>query len=226
MLREKLAEQKTTSVAPLAAPAPGKTPPTARILVERYGQEPRKSAELLNALLRRLRLVDYDWNRVERLDRLDVAWVLWQSADPPAEHEAFLQGFLAWLGAPERRYQAARLAIAWSAAFDPSLASMRIAGDWLSAHIDWLPDPWPRLTQDFDVFSVDAAPRCLAEAFFAGEASAAEFLTGLGLPALAIKGGLLLETLAAAAAIVEIRAAKASTRVVHRLVLETGEILP
>jgi hypothetical protein len=211
MLREKLAEVDEARLAPRAAPGPANAPATARVLVERYGegQLPRKSTDALKALLRRLQLVDYEWDRVDPADRLDVAWVLWQSADPPAEHEAFLRDFLAWLDAPERRYQTTRLAIAWSAAFDPSLASMRVAGDWLAAHTAWLPDPWPDLARDFDIFSLETAPDSLAQAFFAGDKTATDFFAELHLPALGLKGGLGFEILAAAATIVESDAARA-----------------
>ena len=51
----------------------------------------RKSASALEALLRRLRLARYDWDKVYSADRLDVAWVLWEGTIPPAEHEAFLR---------------------------------------------------------------------------------------------------------------------------------------
>ena len=205
-------------LSPRFRPWEAKTPEIARFLVERYGdgQEPRKSLDALHALLRRLRLVHYDWRRVADADRLDVAWVLWEGPRPPAEHEVFIGDFLAWLEEPQRRYQAARLALNWAAAFDPRLPSIRTVASWLAAHRDWLPEPWARLASDFDIFSTEDAPRRLAEAFFAVEESADGFFAGLRLPLRAVKGGLGLEMLAAAAAAVEERGA-AEPRLALRL---------
>lgn len=187
---------------PRFAPWEAKTPEIARFLVERYGdgQEPRKSLDELQALLRRLRLVHYDWRRVVDADRLDVAWVLWEGPHPPAEHEAFLINFLAWLEEPQRRYQVARLALTWAAGFDPQLRSIGSVASWLEAHRDWLPEPWPQLAADFDIFSVERAPLRIASAFLEGGESANQFLARLRLPLRAVKGGLGLEILAAAAA--------------------------
>lgn len=90
---------------------------------------------------------------------------------------------------------------------------MRITGEWLAAHTDWLPDPWPRLAQEFDTFSLEAAPRALANAFLVGDETATQFFAGRHLPALAVKGGLAFETLAAAATTVaSLRGAGAASR--------------
>ena len=179
-----------------------KTPEVARFLVERYGdgQQPRKSPDALQALLRRLRLVNYDWHRVSEADRLDIAWVLWEGRQPPAEHETFLLEFLAWAEEPQRRYQAARLALTWAEAFDPRLPSIRTVASWLEARRDWLPEPWPRLAADLDIFSVDRAPRRFAGAFLDGDDNPETFFARLRLPLRAVKGGLGLEILASAAA--------------------------
>ena len=188
--------------APRFQPWDAKTPEIARFLVERYGdgQQPRKSLDELQALLRRLRLVHYDWSRVADADRLDVAWVLWDGPHPPAEREPFLLDFLAWLEEPQRRYQVARLALTWAAAFDPGLPSVRTVASWLETRRDWLPDPWPQHAEDFDIFSVEHAPTRIARAFLDGDESADAFFARLRLPLRALKGGLGLEILAAAAA--------------------------
>lgn len=199
-------------------PWAAKTPEIARRLVERYGegQEPRKSADALQALLRRLRRVHYDWRQISDADRLDVAWVLWEGAPPPAEHEAFLFDFLAWLEAPQRRYQAARLALVWAAAFDPRLPSIRSVAAWLAAHQDLLPEPWPRLAADLDIFSIARAPRRIADAFFDCDDVADAFFARQRFPLRAVKGGLALETVAAAAAVVR-ECANADPRLALRL---------
>jgi hypothetical protein len=171
-------------------------------LVERYGdgQQPRNSLAELQALLRRLRLVHYDWQRVADADRLDVAWVLWEGSQPPAEHEAFLFDFLAWLEEPQRRYQVARLALTWAAAFDPRLPSISTVASWLATRGDWLPEPWPRLATDFDIFSAGCGPRRTAEDFLFRDESVDAFFARLRLPLRALKGGMGLEILAAATA--------------------------
>ena len=70
----------------------------ARLLVERYGDgQCRKSAAELESLLGRLRHVRFGWEKVEPDDRLNVAWVLWSGANPPAQYPAFLNDFLDWL---------------------------------------------------------------------------------------------------------------------------------
>jgi hypothetical protein len=207
MLRAALAEFGDADIAPHFAAPPTKAFDAARRLIELYGngEGPRQSADALAALLARLRRLRFDWERVDVADRLNVAWVLWEGLHPPAEHEAFLCGFLGWLEAPHRRRQAARLAIVWTAAFDPKLASIRVAGDWLAAHKTWLPDPWPRLACDFDIFSSETAARSLADAFLASDETAAQFFARLRLPIRAVRGGLALEILAAAAANIERR---------------------
>ena len=131
MLRAALASTRAAGFPIVFAPAPAKAPDIARLLVERYGEsaEPRKSAHALQALLRRLRLARYDWDKVTPADRLDVAWVLWEGPTPPAEHEDFLRRFLNWVELPWRRLQASRLAVSWAAALDPDLKSIRVVGD-------------------------------------------------------------------------------------------------
>lgn len=202
-----LAEVAATDAMLRFVPPRAKAPEAAQRLIDRYGesQEPRKSASALEALLRRIRLVQYDWAKLDPVDRFDVAWVLWMGAAPLAEHQAFLQSFLDWLELPQRRFQAARLALAWGASFDPRLPSMSIAGAWLAAHAAWLPDPWPRLVAGFDIFSPEAGPAAFAEAFLASDESAASFFARIRLPARVAGGGLGLEILTAAAAIVEAR---------------------
>lgn len=200
MFRSALAEIDNARFMPCFAPAVPKAAEVARLLVERYGegQEPSKSGDALRALLRRLQLVRYDWERVDNGDRLDVVGVLWEGANPPAEHDAFLRGFLEWLETPNHRYQAARLAITWSAAFDRSLQSIRRVGDWLASHTPSLPDPWPQLAKEFDIFSFANGPQALAEAFLTSDDAAACFFKRVRLPARAAAGGLALETFAAA----------------------------
>lgn len=210
MLRAALAGTPDAGFALRFAPLPPKAPAIARLLVERYGESagPRRSADALQALLRRLRLARYDWDKVSPADRLDVAWVLWEGTTPPAEHETFLRGFVQWIEMPVRRLHAARLAASWTAAFDPDLNGIGVAGDWLARHAACLPDPWPRLAEEFDLFSVERAPVALAETFLASAETAASFFERLRLPARAVTGGLALETLAAAASRVEHRLAQ------------------
>ncbi len=217
MLRAALAEARAAVFLRFAPPLP-QAPDIADLLMGRYGDSagPRQSANALQALLRRLRRAQYDWDKVAPADRLDVAWVLWEGLAPPAEHEAFLRGFLDWLETPRRRLQAARVAAAWAAAFDPALPSVRIAGDWLARHAAWLPEPWPRLAEEFEIFSVEKGPAALAEAFLSVEESAARFFERLRLPARAASGGLVLEMLAAAAVSVERRLAR-EPRLARRL---------
>jgi hypothetical protein len=210
MLRAALAGIRDADLMLRFAPPPPKAPEIARLLMERYGENagPAKSSNALEALLRRLRLVRYDWNKVAPADRLDVAWVLWEGTVPPAEHEAFLHGFLGWVEKPWRRLQAARLAASWAAAFDPDLGSIRRAGDWLARYAARLPEPWPRLAEEFQIFSVEHGPAALAKTFLAGEETAIRFFQRLRLPARAAAGGLALAALAAATASVERRLAR------------------
>ncbi len=210
MLRAAVAGTRDAGFPLRFAPPPLKAPEIARLMMERYGESagPRKSGNALQALLRRLRLVQYHWDKVAPADRLDVAWVLWEGSTPPAEREEFLRDFLQWVEQPRRRLQAARLAASWAAAFDPALKSIRVAGDWLARQATWLPDPWPKLAGEFDIFSPEDGPAALAEAFLAGEETAASFFQRLRLPARAAAGGLALEALAAATASVESRLAR------------------
>jgi hypothetical protein len=186
---------------PRFAPPPAKTPAIAQLLVERYGvhARPRKSANALEALLRRLRLAHYDWNKVLPSDRLDVVWVLWHGVHPPAEHADFLLGYLQWVEQSQRRLQAGRLAAAWVGALDPSLPSIRTAGDWLARHATWLPDPWPALATQFDIFAIDKGPANLADAFLGSDETAQKFFAQLNIPA-ANESGLALEILTVATA--------------------------
>jgi hypothetical protein len=185
---------------PRFAPAPAKAPEIARLLVERYGvnARPRKSESALEALLRRIRDARYDWDKIAPSDRLDVAWVLWEGVHPPAEHAAFLQGFLTWIETSHRRLQAGRVAAAWVAALDPTLPSIRTAGDWLARHVSWLPDPWPVLVARFDLFSIEKGPAALAEAFLGSDEATADFFKGLNIPSAGSGSGLALEMLAVA----------------------------
>ncbi len=189
------------------APPPMKAHDVARLLMQRYGESAgsRKPANALEALLRRLRLAHYIWDNVDPADRLDVAWVLWEGTIPPAEHEKFLRDFLSWLEKPWRRLQAARLAASWAAAFDPALKSIRIAGEWLARHAALLPEPWAGLVLKYKIFSVEHGPKALAEAFLAGGETATQFFQRLRFPTRAAEGGLALETLVAATAMVETR---------------------
>jgi hypothetical protein len=202
MLRTALAEAAETEVAPHFAMPASQAAVVARDLVERYGdgQEPRYAPDALQALLRRIRLAQYDWENVVPADRLHVAWVLWEGHAPPAEHESFLRDYLEWLEAPNRRHQIVRLALAWTAAFDPALSSIATIGDWLAAHAAALHDPWPHLAAEFDIFSHANGPTALAEAFLGSDETTAEFFARIKLPTRATSGGLILETLSIAAA--------------------------
>jgi hypothetical protein len=178
------------------------TADVARQLVDRYGdtQEAPQSADALQALLQRIRRTQYDWNQVASADRLHVAWVLWEGAAPPAEHEGFLRDYLAWLEAPNRRYQIVRLALAWTVAVNPALKSIATVGDWLAAHAASLPAPWPLLASQFELFSHTNGPTTLAETFLSSKETVSAFFAGIKLPERATSGGLILEMLAIAAA--------------------------
>jgi hypothetical protein len=201
-----------------APPAAPKLAEIARSLVECYGssQEPHRTPRQLDTLLERLRALRFDWDRVTAADRLDVAWILWRGAQPPAERPDFLRGFLEWVETPWRRVQARRLAISWAAAFDPDLASIRSVGDFLAARAGLLAAPWTGLAAAFDIFSIQRGPRMLAEAFLASDESAADFLARLGIAGATASGGFMLETLGAAAELVEARLA-AAPRLAARL---------
>ena len=114
-----------------APPPTGELHAVVKRLIERYGSgdTPRKSDSELDALLRRLRKTHYQWESVSPSDRLDIAWVLWRGADPPAEQGCFLHAFLNWVETPWRRVQARRLASAWAVAFDPERSSIRLVGE-------------------------------------------------------------------------------------------------
>jgi len=189
-----------------APPRRAKLPEVADQLLRRYGagDAPRKSAAELDALLRRLRKADYVWENVHPRDRLTVAWVLWRGPEPPAEKRSFLSAFLKWVETPWRRVQARHLASAWAAAFDPQLASTRLVGEWLAARASQLSDPWSRLAAEFDVFSIEHGPARLATEFLASTESEKSFLDRLRLTGPAAAGGLMLETLGAAASSVEV----------------------
>lgn len=180
-------------------------------LIARYGssEEPRRSAAQLAALLQRLHDAQLEWASVSPSDRLDVAWVLWSGERKPAEQPAFLRGFLDWIDKPWRRVQARRLAIAWAEAAAPELVSTRVVGAFLAARATLLGTPWSGLTAEFDVFSLDHGPARLAAAYLAATDDAESFLRGIALAGKAAAGGLLLETLAEAAARVAPRLAKA-----------------
>lgn len=182
----------------------------AHFLVERYGDgdRPQKSPEELEALLERLRAACFDWTKVGAADRLDVAWVLWDGPEPPAEHEAFLHAFLRWVETPWRRVQARRVAAAWAAAFDPGLESIRFVGAWLAERASRRLDPWSALAEEFDIFSIEHGPGNLAKAFLAADETAEEFFSRLRFPARAAAGGFVLAALGAAAEFVETRLAK------------------
>lgn len=186
-------------------PRKARLPEAVDELLWRYGagDAPRKSAAELDALLRRLRKAEYQWESVSPRDRLNVAWVLWRGSEPPAEKSSFLSAFLNWIEAPWRRVQARHLASAWAAAFDPELGSVRRVGEWLAARAAQLSDPWSRLATAFDIFSLDHGPLRLAKEFLSSTESARSFLGRLRLTGPAAGGGLMLETLGVAASLVE-----------------------
>jgi hypothetical protein len=191
-----------------AAPSgPVRLPPVANKLAERYGSgdEPRKSARQLAALLHRLRAVQYRWDAVAAFDRLDVAWVLWSGPEPPAEQPDFIASYLDWLDSPFRRVQARRMAIAWAAAFNPELAGIRVVGDWLAAHAAALGAPWTALAETVDIFAASRAPHRLADAFLVSDESSVTFFDRLGLHGRTRNGGLVFEALDVAADRVEPR---------------------
>lgn len=201
------------------APPPPRLPHIAARLRARYGEcdAKRKSPVERAALLQRLRQVKFDWERVERPDRLAVAWVLWEGPDPPAEHGEFLRAFLRWLETPWRRVQASRVAGAWAVAFDPDSNSIRAVGAWLAIRASRLLQPWARLADRLDLFSPERGPIALAEVFLAADAPKAAGLADLGLPESVARGGLMLEALGAAADLVRHLAAT-SPRLAARLI--------
>jgi len=236
-LRDALETAAGPGARPSFAP-PGKTNlrDVSHRLIARYGssEEPRRSAAQLAALLQRLRAVRFDWESVDPTDRLDVAWVLWSGRQKPAEQPEFLRGFLAWLETPWRRVQARRLAIAWAEAGDPDLASIRTVGAFLAARASRLGPPWPQLATEYDIFSPTRGPVLLAEAILAASSESAEsFLDRIALTGRAAAGGLLLETVAVAAARVETRlasmphlAASLACLSLHRQVFRPAAMAP
>jgi hypothetical protein len=184
--------------------------PLAKLLVELHGDggEPRRSARELAALVQRLRLARFEWDKIATADRLDIAWVLWDRPEPPAEHAEFLNAYLDWVDKPWRRIQACRIAAAWAASFDPRLPSIRRVGAWLAARAERLLPPWPELAQAFDVFSWAKAPDQIAGAFLASEESDAQFCERWKLAGRVASGGLMLEALGEAAAGAEAQLAR------------------
>ena len=161
----------------------------------------------LDALLFRLQGMRFDWLRVSPRDRLNVAWVLWAEPTVPAEHAAFLDGFLRWIGNPFSRIQAARLSSSWSEAFDPDRPSVRTVAAWLNARVSMLPEPWRSLGTHFKLFSPEpeVAPGLLADAFLETDEPEQEFFDRIHLRGRAAAGGLALEVLIDAAKKVEER---------------------
>jgi hypothetical protein len=192
------------------APPPPTLTDVAGLLLERHGEGdgPRKSPEELEALLERLRVARFDWDSIRAADRFDVAWVLWDGPEPPAEHEAFLAAFLHWVETPWRRFQARRIAGSWVDGFDPRLKSIRVVGAWLAARASQLLDPWPGLAEELDIFSLERAPAKLAGIFLAAEESERACCDRVGLTDRTAAAGLRLEALGAAAALVQRRLVK------------------
>jgi EH_Signature domain len=210
MLRDKVNRSLRQNLALQFAAPDAALAPLAKALAERHGEigRPRRTVRELAALVQRLRLARFEWDKVSTSDRLDIAWVLWDRPEPPAEHEAFLRDYLAWVDEPWRRIQACRVAAAWASAFDPRLPSIRTAGEWLAARAAQLLAPWPEMNEACDIFSWSSAPRNLAQAFLAGEETEAEFCDRLRLNGRLATGGLMLEALNAAAEEVEARLPK------------------
>ena len=210
MLREALNQSLRSEPAlPFTAPQ-DMLGPLAKLLVELHGDggEPRRSARELAALVQRLRLARFEWDNIATADRLDIAWVLWDRPEPPAEHAEFLNAYLDWIDQPWRRIQACRVAAAWAASFDPRLPSIARVGKWLAARAERLLPPWPALAQAFEVFAVPQAPGNIAKAFLASEESDAQFCERWKLSGRVASGGLMLEALGEAAACAETQLAR------------------
>jgi hypothetical protein len=191
------------------APPPSVLGDVAELLLERHGESdgPRKSPAELAALLERLRLARFVWDSIRTADRYDIAWVLWDGPEPPAEHGAFLAAYLHWVETPWRRFQIRRIACAWVDGFDPRLMSIRNVGAWLAARASQLLEPWPQRAEECDIFSVERTPAKLAESFLAADESEQACFDRLGLGD-TVASGLRLEVLGAAAALVRRRLAK------------------
>jgi EH_Signature domain len=207
MLRSAIARSLDEAPPLFAAPATLLAPLAKDLVERRRAAERRRLPRDPSPLLRRLRRVDFDWRRVSAADRLDVATVLWEAPDLPAERTDFLNAFLAWIDEPWRRIQACRLASRWVAAFDPKLPSIAIVGNWLAARAKRLVSPWPVLAEDWDIFDACRAPQRLAAAFLENDDGEAAFCARLGFDDMLATGGLMLEALRLAAASVEQRLA-------------------
>ena len=85
MLRTALAKTADSEFAPHFELPASQAEAVARELADRYGdgQEPRFAPDALQALLRRIRLAQYDWSKIVPADRLHVAWVMLESNAPP-----------------------------------------------------------------------------------------------------------------------------------------------
>jgi len=208
-LQETLEHSLRSASLPRFERSPAMVPEVAHSLIARYGDGdvPRKTAEELAALLRRVERSGFDWAKVGPADRLDVAWILWDGAKPPAEKEAFLRAFLDWIDTPWRKVQATRLAAVWANRFDPRARSIHSVADWLKERAAQLIEPWPLLAAEFDIFSCEEAPENLAAAFLAARERGKSSFRGLGLRGRAARGGLAWAALGATARRVEGRAA-------------------
>ncbi|MBV8888521.1 MAG: hypothetical protein JO305_02515 [Alphaproteobacteria bacterium] len=221
ILREALSETPQNGPGLRFAATHPVLPRVAQLLAERHGDSDRKrkSAAERAALLQRLQRARFDWDKVSPADRLDVAWVLWDGPDMPAERGPFLRAFLGWLETPWRRVQAGRVALAWAAACDPALGSIRTVAEWLARHAVHLPAPWPELAGKLDLFSLERGPAKLAEAFLAADDDESSFFDGLGLSGGAVSGGLMLQALGAAADIAPLRLAAAPRQAARLMTL-------
>jgi len=201
------------------APRPEYLPTVVEKLAALYGENGHIKANSrdLEALLQRLRAVDFVWAQVTPRDRLDVAWVLWHGAWPPAEHPAFLDGFLTWLDSTRSSTQLRRLASSWAEACDPNLVSIGTVSRWIGSRLADLPEPWQHLGREYSLFSLDRGPRQLAEAFLDAIDPAEDFLERIQLRGRAVAGGLILECLIQAAELTESRLRQQQS-VAHRLI--------
>lgn len=182
----------------------------AALLVGRHGDGTtlRKSPDERAALLERLRLARFDWNKIRTSDRYEAAWVLWDGPEPPAENKNFLAALLAWAETPWRATQACRIAASWADAFDPGLGSIQIVAEWLAAHAAELVAPWPLLAKEFAIFSLEKAPINLARLLLAGMETEQTCFDRLGLADRTEASGLRLAALGAVADILAPRLAE------------------